>query len=74
MSSDDTVRFRTTMRKTETGYEACAFEDLKEGEWFKLYEPDGQCLGEYRVKSSPVPVSPPTGNYSLIVDQRRECK
>jgi hypothetical protein len=65
------MKWRKVFRKYQAIWEPCEFEQLKKGDWFRLYEPDGTFLGEYRAKEDASPEPSINGNYKIIVDAEK---
>ncbi len=57
--------WRSVRRQTDA--EDIAFADLKPGDVFHLFEPDGTLVGVFRAMSQPKPCEP-TGNFEIQVD------
>lgn len=64
--------YRTIIRKVGDSWKVCAFEQLKKGDFFKLFEPDdtikmydNEC---YVVLSDPIQIEP-EGNWSVECDK-----
>lgn len=61
--------FRTVKRRANNGWESCAFEDLKVGDHFELFEPSGEST-----KGIWVAVSPPYREEDWLVNWGIQCE